>query len=193
MGQPPARPGCRRHGCHPAPRARTPVGRTSARSSEVAERQMRELSQQLVATQEEERKKLSRELHDHVGQMLTAMRMELGRIDRLRQGFGGPSDGPLARAVSRMPSARRQHGPHRSRSRAGVASEHARRLRSSACARMARPRFRAGASACPSSSWSRGTFEQLTRAAPHLRLPRRCRKRSPTASGTRKRRGSPSP
>jgi signal transduction histidine kinase len=52
--------------------------------AEEAERQMRELSQQLVATQEEERKKLSRELHDHVGQMLTALRMELGRIDRLR-------------------------------------------------------------------------------------------------------------
>ena len=52
--------------------------------TEEAERQMRQLSQQLVATQEEERKKLSRELHDHVGQMLTALRMELGRIDRLR-------------------------------------------------------------------------------------------------------------
>jgi signal transduction histidine kinase len=49
-----------------------------------AERQMRELSQQLVAAQEEERRKLSRELHDHVGQMLTALRLELGRIDRLR-------------------------------------------------------------------------------------------------------------
>jgi signal transduction histidine kinase len=49
-----------------------------------AEQQMRQLSQQLVATQEEERRKLSRELHDHVGQMLTALRMELGRIDRLR-------------------------------------------------------------------------------------------------------------
>ena len=50
--------------------------------AEEAERQMRLLSQQLVAAQEEERKKLSRELHDHVGQMLTALRMELGRIDR---------------------------------------------------------------------------------------------------------------
>ena len=49
-----------------------------------AERQMRKLSQQLVATQEEERKKLSRELHDHVGQMLTALRMEFGRIERSR-------------------------------------------------------------------------------------------------------------
>lgn len=51
--------------------------------AEDAERQMRQLSQQVVATQEEERRKLSRELHDHVGQMLTALRMELGRIDRV--------------------------------------------------------------------------------------------------------------
>jgi signal transduction histidine kinase len=54
------------------------------RQAHEAEAQMRELSQQLVAAQEEERKKLSRELHDHIGQMLTALRMELGRIDRVR-------------------------------------------------------------------------------------------------------------
>jgi signal transduction histidine kinase len=52
--------------------------------AEAAESQMRLLSQQLVATQEEERKKLTRELHDHVGQMLTALRMEIGRADRAR-------------------------------------------------------------------------------------------------------------
>jgi signal transduction histidine kinase len=57
---------------------------------------MRELSQQLVATQEEERKKLSRELHDHVGQMLTALRMELGRVERLAAG----PDGRIAAAVA---------------------------------------------------------------------------------------------
>jgi signal transduction histidine kinase len=61
-----------------------------------AERQMRKLSQQLVATQEEERKKLSRELHDHVGQMLTALRMELGRIERSR----ASSDTIVAEAVT---------------------------------------------------------------------------------------------
>jgi signal transduction histidine kinase len=51
--------------------------------AQEAEHQLRELSQQLVAAQEEERRKLSRELHDHVGQMLTALRMELGRIERV--------------------------------------------------------------------------------------------------------------
>jgi signal transduction histidine kinase len=60
-----------------------------------AERHLRELSQQLVATQEEERRKLSRELHDHVGQMLTALRMELGRVDRISVG-----NSRLASAVS---------------------------------------------------------------------------------------------
>jgi signal transduction histidine kinase len=49
-----------------------------------AEHQMRELSQRLVATQEDERRNLSRELHDHVAQVLTALRMELGRIERGR-------------------------------------------------------------------------------------------------------------
>lgn len=63
--------------------------------AEEAERQLRELSQELVATQEEERKKLSRELHDHVGQMLTALRMELGRIDRVR----GPVAAEIPAAV----------------------------------------------------------------------------------------------
>ena len=66
------------------------------RRAQEAEEQMRGLSQQLVAAQEEERKKLSRELHDHIGQMLTALRMELGRIDRVRTG----ADSRLAHAVS---------------------------------------------------------------------------------------------
>jgi signal transduction histidine kinase len=57
--------------------------RVLERRSENAERQMRELSQQLVNAQEEERKNLSLELHDHVAQVLTGLRMELGRVERL--------------------------------------------------------------------------------------------------------------
>ena len=64
--------------------------------AEDAERQMRELSQQIVATQEEERKSLSRELHDQVGQTLTALRLELGRIDRVRS----PSETAIGHAVA---------------------------------------------------------------------------------------------
>lgn len=63
--------------------------------AEQSEQEMRMLSQQLVAAQEEERKKLTRELHDHVGQMLTALRMEIGRADRAR----GVSDTQLAQAI----------------------------------------------------------------------------------------------
>jgi signal transduction histidine kinase len=49
--------------------------------------ELRKLSQGLVATQESERKQLSRELHDEVGQILTALRMEVGNLGDLhRQG-----------------------------------------------------------------------------------------------------------
>jgi signal transduction histidine kinase len=60
--------------------------RVLEKRSDDAEHQMRELSQQLVSAQEEERKHLSRELHDHVAQVLTGLRMELGRVERLSPG-----------------------------------------------------------------------------------------------------------
>ena len=66
------------------------------RRSGEAEQQMRALSQQLVNTQEEERKNLSRELHDHIAQVLTGLRMELGRIDRI----GGRADARITPAVA---------------------------------------------------------------------------------------------
>lgn len=65
-------------------------------AAQQAERHLRQLSQRLVAAQEEERRHLSRELHDHVGQVLTALRMELGRIER----GGSRADGRLAVAVA---------------------------------------------------------------------------------------------
>lgn len=58
------------------------------RRTERAEQELRGLSQQLVQAQEAERKSLSRELHDQVGQMLTAMRMELGNLEGLRSAPG---------------------------------------------------------------------------------------------------------
>ncbi len=54
------------------------------KASELAEERLRHLSQQLVSSQEQERKALSRELHDEIGQLLTALRMELGNLERGR-------------------------------------------------------------------------------------------------------------
>lgn len=51
---------------------------------EQAEDDLRRLSQSLVQAQETERKSLSRELHDEVGQMLTALGMQLGNLEALK-------------------------------------------------------------------------------------------------------------
>lgn len=61
------------------------------RATERAEERLRHLSQQLVSSQEQERKSLSRELHDEIGQLLTALRMELGNLERA--GGGASEDG----------------------------------------------------------------------------------------------------
>lgn len=53
-------------------------------------------SAQLINVQEEERKRLSRELHDSVGQIITAMKMELARV----QGQGEGDSLRLQRARS---------------------------------------------------------------------------------------------
>lgn len=48
--------------------------------------ELRDLSQQLVEAQEEERRRLSRELHDEVGQMLTSLRLEFGSAQKAQPG-----------------------------------------------------------------------------------------------------------
>jgi len=75
--------------------------RVLERRSTEAELQMRELSQRLVNTQEEERKNLSRELHDHIAQVLTALRMELGRIER-SSATAGPAVAECKKLVDDM-------------------------------------------------------------------------------------------
>ena len=54
------------------------------RRAEETTAEIRKLSARLRHAQEEERRTISRELHDEVGQKLTAMRMELGTLERLR-------------------------------------------------------------------------------------------------------------
>jgi signal transduction histidine kinase len=49
---------------------------------ERAEEDMRQLSQRVVASQEQERRALSRELHDDVGQMVTSLRFRLSDLEQ---------------------------------------------------------------------------------------------------------------
>lgn len=58
------------------------VSEKQKQRSEQAEFELRRLSNKLVRVQEDERKTISRELHDEVGQILTGLRMELGSLSR---------------------------------------------------------------------------------------------------------------
>jgi len=62
------------------------------------ERELRQLSSELFHTQEHERRVLSRELHDEVGQTLTALGMEIGNIEGLHAGPKGAFAGHVQEA-----------------------------------------------------------------------------------------------
>jgi signal transduction histidine kinase len=64
-----------------------------------ARRALRKLSDRLVTAQEEERRNLSRELHDEIGQAMSAMLVDLGRLE------AAPPDG--AKLRERLASTRR--------------------------------------------------------------------------------------
>ena len=68
------------------------------RRSALSESELRRLSGQVREAQEQERKYLSRELHDQVGQMLTGLRMELSSLDRLHGDSGGQLSAGIAHA-----------------------------------------------------------------------------------------------
>jgi signal transduction histidine kinase len=69
------------------------------KQSEIAESELRRLSTQVRTAQEQERKYLSRELHDQVGQMLTGLRMELSSIIRTRSDSDGEFQSRIAHAM----------------------------------------------------------------------------------------------
>jgi signal transduction histidine kinase len=61
-----------------------------------ARRELQQFSARLVATQEEERRRLSRELHDEVGQSMSALLVELSNLEaKIREG-ANQVDAPLA-------------------------------------------------------------------------------------------------
>lgn len=68
--------------------------RVEQRTKELAQRneEIRELTGKLLRLQDDERRRLARELHDSTGQMLAAMKMNL---DRLNRGAKGSESGPL--------------------------------------------------------------------------------------------------
>ena len=68
------------------------------RQSQTAESELRQLSGQIRTAQEQERKYLSRELHDQVGQMLTGLRMELASIARIHADSESEVSSRIARA-----------------------------------------------------------------------------------------------
>ncbi len=67
---------------------------------EVSNQQLRRLTQRVVAVQEEERHRLSRELHDEAGQALTALKISLGLIQKSLPSDMQPLSQRIASAIA---------------------------------------------------------------------------------------------
>ena len=67
------------------------VSRQRAKEVETTH-ELQQLSAKLITAQEEERRSIARELHDEVGQVLTAIKVELAVAERAIQAQGGPTD-----------------------------------------------------------------------------------------------------
>ncbi len=65
--------------------------RQSARDLETS-RDLQRLSNKLITAQEEERRSIARELHDEIGQALTAIKVEVAVAQRTIQASGGPAE-----------------------------------------------------------------------------------------------------
>lgn len=73
---------------------------TLERRSQVTESELRRMSSQVRTAQEHERRYLSRELHDQVGQMLTGLRMELSSIASVHKDSDNEITSRIAHAKS---------------------------------------------------------------------------------------------
>ncbi len=69
------------------------------RTVEQARRELRELAERLDTAQEEERKRLARELHDEVGQSMSALLVELGRLEAILPASSDPGLKERAKSV----------------------------------------------------------------------------------------------
>ena len=76
-----------------------------ARQLEILNQELRRLSHSLMTAQDEERRRVSRELHDGLGQDLTAAKMMLGGLVQPNQLKDSPENKTIAEVLSMMDSA----------------------------------------------------------------------------------------
>ena len=101
--------------------SKTASGNRAAKELQTT-RDLQHLSAKLIHAQEEERRSIARELHDEVGQVLTAIKVELAVAQHTIEAAGG-----AAEALRRRPDDHRRRGSNGPRSLASAAPRAARR------------------------------------------------------------------